>query len=320
VRVHRILLGSDGGSRRARPRGPVVQGPAPALLAVTVAVVLLAVALWPRPALAYCRTTTCAVTHPPPECVRDLNNCWASGIPLFWRPRCLTFSVGAAGSPALGLDYAAAEALVDSGFQLWPSVLCGGAFAPTIEVKSRGPELCEQREFNSTGPNANAVLFRDSKWPYDGSIIALTSVVFNSRTGEILGADLEINSGQYPLTPINVQYVVAHESGHFFGLDHSPDPSAIMYFQYGLDRSDQPALQPDDLDAICAAYPPTRVTPECTFEQPKGFANDCGGDVVASCAVAPGPPPISGARAAGLLAALTLAAAALVQRLRRCGR
>jgi hypothetical protein len=270
-----------------------------------------------RPALAYCRTTTCAVTRPPVECVRDLNNCWASGIPLFWRPRCLTFSVGAEGSPKLGLDYATAEGLIDKGFQLWPSAVCGTDFAPSIQVKSRGPEMCERREYNSTGPNANAVLFRDTDWPYDGSIIALTSVVFNSRTGEILGADLEINSGDYPLTPINVQYVVAHESGHFFGLDHSPDPAAIMYFQYGLDRTDQPVLQPDDADAICAAYPPSRVTPACTFEQPKGFATDCGGDVTASCAVAPAPRAPRSKRAAGLVAARAVASAAAVYRLRR---
>jgi len=270
-----------------------------------------------RPALAYCRTTTCAVTSPPVECVRDLNNCWASGIPLFWRPRCLTFSVGAQGSPKLGLDYAAAEALVNKGFQLWPSASCAGLFAPSIEIQSRGPELCDRREYNSTGPNANAVLFRDAAWPYDESIIALTSVVFNSRTGEILGADMEINSLVYPLSPINVEYVVAHESGHFFGLDHSPDATAIMYFQYGLDRSDQPALQPDDLDAICAAYPPSRITPACTFEQPKGFAADCGGDVVASCAVAPAPRAARGKRTAAWIAAMAIAAAAALYRLRR---
>src|SRR5207253_2466481 len=146
--------------------------------------------------------------------------CYASGIPLFWRQRCLTFSVGAAGSPTLGLDYGAAESLVQAGFELWPNAYCGGT-TPTIAIMNRGPLTCDRREFNATGPNANAVLFRDSGWRYDGSIIALTSVVFNSRTGEILGADMEINSGGYRLTPINLQYVVAHESGHFYGLDHS---------------------------------------------------------------------------------------------------
>jgi hypothetical protein len=303
VRVHRILLGTIRTAGRA--------------LAVGVLSIVLS-ALAARPALAYCRTTTCAVTSPPIECVRDLNNCWASGIPLFWRPRCLTFSVGAAGSPKLGLDYTAAEALVNKGFQLWPSALCNGVYAPSIEIESRGPELCDRREYNSTGPNANAVLFRDSAWPYDDSIIALTSVVFNSRSGEILGADMEINSGGYPqLTPINIEYVVAHESGHFFGLDHSPDATAIMYFQYGLDRTDQPVLQPDDVDAICAAYPPSRITPECTFELPKGFATDCGGDVVASCAVAPAPRAARGKRTAAWIAAMAIACAATIYRLRR---
>jgi len=283
VRVHRIL----GRARFAFTSSRVPRAPASTCVAALAALVFsTVVALDAAPALAYCRTTTCAVASPPTECIRDLNGCYASGIPLFWRQRCLTFSVGAAGSPALGLDYTAAEALIRSGFELWPNADCAGA-PPAIAIMSRGPLMCDRREYNSTGPNANAVLFRDTGWPYDGSIIALTSVVFNSRTGDILGADMEINSGGYPLTPINVEYVVAHESGHFYGLDHSSDPSAIMYFEYGLDRTDQPVLTQDDNAAICAAYPPARITPECTYEPPKGFATDCGGNVIGSCAVVP---------------------------------
>jgi hypothetical protein len=279
--------------------------------------VTLGLALAASPAFAYCRTTTCAVTNPPIDCERDANGCWTAGIPLFWTQRCLSFSVNQAGSPALGLDYATAEGLVASGFDLWPSAVCPGG-SPSIMVESLGPLICDRREYNVGGPNANAILFRDDGWEYDASVIALTSVVFNSRTGEILGADIEINSGDYALSQINVQYVIAHESGHFFGLDHTPDPSAIMYFQYGLDRVTAPVLQPDDIAAICAAYPPARVTPACNYEPPHGFALDCGGDVIGSCAVAPGVP--SGRRSATAWMALLLLAAAAGRWRRRARR
>ncbi len=50
-----------------------------------------------------------------------------------------------------------------------------------------------------------------------------------------------------------------------------------------------PQLSTDDIDAICTAYPTARSTPACDFAPPKGYATDCGGDVIAACAIAPEP-------------------------------
>jgi hypothetical protein len=47
-------------------------------------------------------------------------------------------------------------------------------------------------------------------------------------------------------------------------------------------------LAPDDVAAICAAYPSDRVTSAvCNFEPERGYASDCGGDVEGSCHFAP---------------------------------
>jgi hypothetical protein len=282
-------------------------------------------------ALAFCRTTTCAVTKPPPECQRDNNGCFVAGIPLAWEQQCLSFSVHATGSPLvasaiLNLPYDGAEgalAMVQRSFGLWPSATCSDNTFPSIAIMSLGPLQCDRREYNSSGPNANAILFRDADWSHDAQAIALTTVVFNSKTGKILDADMEINSGGFPqLSRFDLEYVFTHESGHFYGLDHSSDQNAIMYFMYSIGTAVDPALTPDDVAAICAAYPASRITPACNYEPEKGFATDCGGDVLASCAVIP-PAPSTGGRnhggggRAGVVAALALLGAGVIHGSRR---
>jgi hypothetical protein len=111
-------------------------------------------------------------------------------------------------------------------------------------------------------------------------------VAFSTKTGQILDADMEIQTGL--LTVGDLDFVITHESGHFLGLDHSPLPSAVMFFQYG-GGAVMPHLSDDDVDAICTAYPTARSAPACDFEPPKGYATDCGGDVIAACAIAPEP-------------------------------
>jgi hypothetical protein len=256
---------------------------------MVVAIVTAVVALAPpsRTAFAFCRTTTCAVKNPPASCMRDpQTGCWQEGIPLSWPQQCISYAVNTAGSPLLGLDYAAAAALVDGAFAHWPTVTCADGGSPSVAVMGRTGLTCDRVEYNPTGPNANAILFRDDNWTHDPTAYALTTVAFNTRTGQILDADMEIQTPS--LTVGDIDFVVTHESGHFFGLDHSPNPSAVMYFQYD-GGAVVPQLSDDDIEAICTAYPTSRSAPACDFEPPKGYATDCGGDVIAACAIAPEP-------------------------------
>ena len=267
--------------RRGRARGLA------RALAVAIAAAVLALALPARPALAFCRTTTCAVLHPPDSCVRDMDTgCWLQGIPLFWPQQCMSYAVNTSGSVLLGLDYPAAAAIIDGAFSHWPTASCSDGGSPSIAFMGRTGLTCDRVEYNPTGPNANAILFRDENWTHDPAAIALTTVAFSTKTGQIFDADMEINT---PLITVgDLDFVVTHESGHFLGLDHSPDPTAVMFFQYG-GGSVMPQLSSDDLEAICTAYPTSRPAPACDFEPPKGYATDCGGDVIATCAVAPEP-------------------------------
>jgi hypothetical protein len=109
--------------------------------------------------------------------------------------------------------------------------------------------------YESRGPNQHVIVFRDREaerplWekddadvehleqgpPLDHSTIALTTVSFDTVTGEIFDADMEINSANYDFSvgdsilpgQIDLQTVVTHEAGHFLGLAHSLDPNSPM--------------------------------------------------------------------------------------------
>ena len=233
-----------------------------------------------------CLTTTCAVKDRPPSCVRDpTTDCWLAGVPLQWLEPCVSFSVDARGIPPLGLGYGDTEALVISSFAIWTAVQCPGGF-PSISVYSAGPSQCFRVEYNSEGPNSNAVIFQTSGWPHDPSAIGVTTVSFNPETGRIVDADIEVNLTTGGLDFLGINYVLTHEAGHFYGIDHSRDASAVMFAQSNSSNfAMPPVLGADDQNAICLAYPTARSVGACDFEPEMGYSPVCGGDIVASCAI-----------------------------------
>jgi hypothetical protein len=256
-------------------------------------------------AKAFCRTTTCAAKSASAECnlrlneldelapERDFAGCLAHGEPLYWEQPCVSFSVHREGSQVLSLDYEQVNPIIEKAFNAWPNAWCGSGF-PSIAVENFGPLECERREFNPTGPNANGVLFRDESWPHDVRAIALTTVSFDPITGRIFGADMEINTVIFPdLSEVSLEYVVTHEAGQFYGLDHSLEPGAVMDPGYSVPGSEEriapPLLSEDDIAAICAAYPPDReIRGQCQPAPEHGYAVDCGGNVFGTCGVAAG--------------------------------
>jgi hypothetical protein len=47
---------------------------------------------------------------------------------------------------------------------------------------------------------------------------------------------------KWRMEPCRRRYVVVHETGHLFGLPHSPDPASVMYPYLG---AEQLALHPE---------------------------------------------------------------------------
>jgi hypothetical protein len=257
---------------------------------------------WVGQAAAFCRTTTCDPEEEPGGiCPTDRNNCLTSGEPLWWPDHCVTFGVQAEGSPLRGITYDRASEVAEDAFQSWISAGCGGDSHPAITVANKGEIYCDKIEYqhDPPAPNANVIVFRDADWPYSESrnTIALTTITFNKRTGEILDADIEVNSQGVELTTgdVNVrndlQSVLTHEAGHFFGLAHTKAPNASMNPTYNASDLSFRSLSKDDRSGICSVYPPgTADTSSCVGEEPRhGFSRYCGDPVQADggCVVAP---------------------------------
>lgn len=247
---------------------------------------------------AFCRTTTCDSQQDGP-CPQDADGCLIEGEPLWWPDHCVTFGVNSAGSPLRGISYNRASEVAEKAFQSWISADCGNG-VPSITVANKGEIYCDKIEYHHDPPtpNANIIVFRDEEWPYEDTqnTIALTTITFNVKTGEILDADIEVNSKDVELTTgdVNIrtdlQSVLTHETGHFFGLAHTRVANATMNARYGSSDSSFRSLSADDRAGICSIYPPGAVdTSSCKGEEPRyGFSRYCGDPVQANggCSIA----------------------------------
>lgn len=238
---------------------------------------------------AYCRTTTCSRTADASAepCELDEDDCALNGALTFWKGGCVSFSVQKDGSELRGISYEQTFAAAQQAFDAWLSVDCGNGH-PGIEVADSGPVSCRRHEYNQSEPNAHIILFRDDEWPddYDPTALALTTLTHEVNTGEIYDADIEINSfmmriaadgsGDYQLGAI-----LKHEAGHFFGLDHASDPDTMMYTYYNA--SSMRSLAADDIEGICAIYPPGAETSSASCEPRHGFSEQCAQNQSGGC-------------------------------------
>jgi hypothetical protein len=240
-------------------------------------------------AAAFCRTTNCDTkTEPGGVCALDEDKCLATGIPLSWPDTCVTFGTHVDGSLLRKISFERADVVARRAFQAWISADCGEGRRPSIGVVPRGEIFCDQVEFNHDppAPNTNLIVFRDTAWPHAdvGSTIALTTITFERKTGQILDADIEVNSAAMPISTgdtdvtNDLQSVLIHEVGHLFGLSHTLDDTASMNPNYGRGDLSFRSLSRDDIRGICAAYPPGEVdVSDCKGEEPRyGFSRYCG--------------------------------------------
>ena len=214
-------------------------------------------------ASAYCRSTTCRSTATK-ECATDENSCPIDGAKLFWPTSCVSYAMNELGTQ--DLDPVETRAVIRKCFQSWAEVPCPAGGNATMTFEEREPAACKKSQYNKDGANLNVVLFQDDDWNYRGidGTLAKTSVTYNDQTGEIYDADIEVNAANNTVTISNdpkvidydLQAVLTHEVGHFIGIAHSPDPSAVMFASYAPGSISQRVLTPDDVDAVCAIYPP----------------------------------------------------------------
>jgi len=274
--------------------------------------------LWGQSASAFCRSTTCQDSTE--DCPRDDDDCKTTGIPLFWKTRCVGFSIQKDGT--VNLPYADVAPVIEKAFIAWTDIDCGGE--PASMAFSRLADVsCHENEYNEDDPNANIVLFQDDIWRYKGlgNTIAKTTVTFDHETGEIYDADIELNYAFNNITigddavAFDLQSILTHEIGHFIGIDHSADGDATMNANYDEGDTSLRTLEPDDVAAACAAYAPSRQA-VCSPTPRNGLGDACvqtGGCACGLVGVGPG-------RAwteAALVLSLALGAGVLRSRRRR---
>jgi matrixin len=260
-----------------------------------------------RDARAFCRTTTCDPTEERDGCAQVLG-CSTRGQTLFWPDACVTYAVHLLGSPLRKVSAFETDQAMQNAFRAWLGTTCPGGGQPSLGVVPLGGASCDRVEFNAPeagragAPNANLVIFRDSAWPYPDErfVIARTSITFETTTGVIFDADIEINSFQNEFSTsdteisYDLQAVLTHEVGHFLGLDHSRVPNATMNASYDVSSLGTRTLSSDDQAAICSVYSPLAdPSPGCPGDTGplNGFSRECGSDsnTDAAClALAPG--------------------------------
>lgn len=288
------------------------------------------------PAAAYCRTKACDTTPSygdvwdeapqPTECVRNAQDCYVQGTPLFWPHNCLSFAVQKDGSKKSEISAETAAGVIAYAFEKWASVDCGGGEAPSFRVKDSGTVDCSKAEYNQIDGNSNTFMFRDKDWPYHNAIdaLALTTVTYNVETGEIYDADVEVNTDQatFTTTPMpptdaaDLEAVLTHEIGHFLGLSHSEVNAATMRaIGYQLGTIGLRTLAPDDVQGVCEIYPPGQsLSSSC--EPRHGFSKACGVNEESGCAIG-GPSSSFAATAGGFFGMLGVGV--LIRRARRRG-
>lgn len=222
-----------------------------------------------RDARAYCRTRVVK---------NSSDDCLAQGPSLYWQNQCVGYAVNKAASKKANL--ATARQIIDDSYSPWTAT--NATCTPGIKPIELDPTDVSTVGYDTTGgANANIVVFRDTSWPYDdpGNPLALTTVSYDKTTGQILDADIEVNTADASVTaasplPVNsydLQSIITHEVGHFLGLAHSDTDGATMRAQYARGDISIRTLSADDEQGICAIYPSndTRVTDDTGGASPK---------------------------------------------------
>ncbi len=138
----------------------------------------------------------------------------------------------------------------------------------------------------------NLIIWTESKAGMDTGVIASTQTVFClgkgpvginnltcEREGQILDADIVLNGGNFHFFTdtagqnacdppdvnnyMDIQNVITHEIGHFFGLGHPPESTksgTTMYFNASCGETRKRNLMSDDEQGITHLYPVSSVT------------------------------------------------------------
>ncbi len=168
-------------------------------------------------------------------------------------------------------------------FMTWESVSC--AYLTFAETAWSG-----QKVVANDGKNRIFWAETAEEWNGNQGTLALTYTFYNlDGDMRLTDADMVINGVDWTWTThdeeigtgtpakVDVETVVLHEIGHFFGLNHTSDPSAVMYPSNNKLKQRSPAT--DDIEGICSLYSNGMPVPD----DPNNPTGNSGGPVGAPC-------------------------------------
>ncbi len=238
--------------------------------ASALAIALLLSASLPQSALAFCHLTTID-----PE-ADEL--CSSEGRMLAWFDRCSTIAL--LPRDKAGIPHQTILATLRKSFDTWRAVRCEGEPVGLVATVVDDPAEEDEPIHRNSGGNQNVVMFVDSEATWADRMnppraIGLTSVFHSKRTGQIVGADMELNDwrGTFGICGTtcgsgitDLENVITHEAGHYYGLGHvgDDDSEATMYYQAPAGDLQKRTLAGDDVAGICDTYPPGTFGESCT--------------------------------------------------------
>jgi len=226
------------------------------------------------------------------------------GVPgryLFWGNRTLSYAINRNGCKDVLINEAVKA--VQRAFFAWASPNCTDLYFLYDGM------VDDQKTSLSLGqneaPDHKNLLVWHNKWPppdvTDSSVTrempAVTTVVYNTDTGAIVDADIDLNAQDFFWTATDdeskaatdIQNIVTHEVGHLLGLAHSKETEATMYETTHQGELDKRTLHADDELGVCVIYPFGKTTPKgagqgSVPQEVQGGCQLCPGSVqVGSC-------------------------------------
>jgi hypothetical protein len=197
-------------------------------------------------------------------------------ISIWWPTRTIRWGIRSPGARAL--SFGTAKALVDGAFLAWEAVDCSDVRFDGAGIVPASTTLEELNQVVFVGRDWTAV---DGEGPSrDPNALALTTMTFNTFTGQIAYGVIEVNEldptdpastgfpfTDYPATgcPMSDTFdlgaVLTHEVGHFLGLAHTdvtetaPEVRPTMTARVAPCDATFRSLETDDVDGLCTLYP-----------------------------------------------------------------
>jgi hypothetical protein len=219
---------------------------------------LAALLLGARPSLAYQRAEVDSVP----------------GRYLYWASRTISYAINRNGCKDVLINEAVGA--VQRSFYSWASPSCNDLYF--IYDGLVADEKSNLTLGQDEGPDRKNLVVWHATWPpvgvTDGSVTrdmpAVTTVIYNTDTGVIVDADIDLNAKDYFWTTTDdetkaatdIQNIVTHEIGHLLGLAHSKEKSSTMYETTRQGELDKRTLHADDELGVCTIYPYGQQSPK----------------------------------------------------------